>query len=163
MTRFDRIMTIRRLELPWHARLIAYDLAARANAKGQCYPLQTTLAKDNGVSVRTVERAIAHLRSINALHVDYGPNRNATYTLTLSQANPNPSVRRLEPVCEADISSTTVKLQADAKPQPIKRIKPGTCNRCKRRPSLHWTGPCEECLNRADHYRRTVAQITEEA
>ncbi len=159
MTRFDRIMSIRRLELPWHARLIAYDLAARANAKGQCYPLQTTLAKANGVSIRTVERAIAYLRSISALHVEYGPNRNATYTLTLSQAKSNPSVRRVQPVCEADISCTTVKLEAETKPPPSKRIKPGRCTRGCRRPSLHRVGPCEECVNREINYRRALAQI----
>ena len=161
MSPLDRQIAIRKLSLPWYARLIAYDLAARANAQGRCFPLQTTLAKDNGVSVATVQRAVAHLREIKAIRVDYGPNRNATYTLTLAQDNSMPSHRGVDALSQRDISGTT-EVEANAKPpaKPIKRFKPGTCNRCKRRPSLHWTGPCEECLNRADHYRRTVAQIT---
>ncbi len=159
MSPLQRQIAIRKLKLPWYARLIAYDLAARANAQDRCYPLQTTLAKDNGVSVRTVERAIAYLRSISALQVEYGPNRNATYTLTLSQAKSIPSVRRVEPVCEADISGTT-EVQAETKPQRGNPVKYGTCPRCKRRPSMKRVGPCEECANRADHYQRALRAIT---
>ncbi len=70
MAPLQRQIAIRKLKLPWYARLIAYDLAARANPHDRCYPLQITLAKDNGVSLATVQRAVAHLREIKAIRVE---------------------------------------------------------------------------------------------
>ena len=156
MTPLDRQIAVRNLAgLPWYARLIAYDLAARANRLEQCKPLQSTLAKDNGVSLATVGRAIAYLRHAGLLDVETG-KYHAVYTLKLDGSAT--SHRGISYVSQSDRSST-MKMQGDTKPQ-HKPLLPGQCPRCRRYHSMQ-TGLCEACETKQDRYRRAQAQVTQ--
>lgn len=105
MTPLERQKAIRKLAgLPWYARLILYDLAARCNSRDQCFPLQATLAKDNGVSLKTISRAVSHLTGAGLLEVKEGKHQ-ATYMLTLE--HPATSHRRTSYVSQTYRSSTT--------------------------------------------------------
>lgn len=48
-------------DLPHRARLVYLYLEQRANRDGICWPSQKRIAKDLGISVSTVKRAIADL------------------------------------------------------------------------------------------------------
>jgi hypothetical protein len=64
------------------AKLVAWTLATHANATtGQCNPGQSTLAAETGISVRTVQEALAVLVSIGALRVTHGRGNRASYEL----------------------------------------------------------------------------------
>ena len=158
MTRFERSKAIRGLDLPATHKAVLWALLSRANEAGECYPSLTTLAKDAGLGRSTLCRVLMTLCNNGLVKRQKGIKPSTLYTLQLVPLRDSAS-----PALAPEVVQLEVEANAKLPAKPIKRIKPGTCNRCKRRPSLHWTGPCEECLNRADHYRRTVAQITEEA
>lgn len=62
-----RTQRIREADLPSHLKLVLYDLAGRANSRDECWPAQTSIARDTGLGLRTVSRSLKDLRAIGVL------------------------------------------------------------------------------------------------
>ena len=58
----DAVRDLRGVTAP--EKLVLFVLATRADAKGRCVPSYRRLAKDTGLSRRTVMRAMAGLREL---------------------------------------------------------------------------------------------------
>lgn len=66
-------------------RAIMWALTNRANDKGVCWPSLTTIAKDSGISRRTVSRRLPHIEAMGELAIQSGgKDVSNTYTITLT-------------------------------------------------------------------------------
>ena len=69
-------------KLPKGSILAFMSLSIYANKNGQCWPAQTTLASDSGLSVRGLQKALALLESAGMISIKrQGKKRPNLYTL----------------------------------------------------------------------------------
>lgn len=59
------------------AKLVYLALSSRANDQMQCWPSQATIAKEAGMSVDSVTRALAELRDRNLLDFEIDPTKGS--------------------------------------------------------------------------------------
>ena len=83
----QRLEYLYRSELPSRAIAVYMYLADRARQKGTCFPSVPRIARDTGLSVNTVRRAIRDLKKTGFVLVDErvrwnGADSSNLYTLT---------------------------------------------------------------------------------
>ena len=64
-----RLETLYRSDLPHRAIAVYMYLSDRAGKEGSCFPAVPRIARDTGLSERTVQRAILDLKKGGFLHV----------------------------------------------------------------------------------------------
>ena len=83
MSPLERVRYLRRLRMPAHSKLVLYTVTSHANPLGSCWLLQSTLAEETGLGVRTIGRAVHFLNKHGLLiHVRHG-YKASTFHLTL--------------------------------------------------------------------------------
>ena len=87
----NKLEYIYRSELPSRAIVVYLYLADRAGKEGTCFPSVPRIARDTGLSGRTVQRAILDLERAGFVRVDgrlrkNGADSSNLYTLTETSA-----------------------------------------------------------------------------
>lgn len=108
MKPLDRIRTIRALNATAREKLILYDLQGRANANNQCWPGMETVAKDTGLSRRTVLRTVKALQQAGLLSYRK-TGRTHIYMLTLGNAAMRHSVTSDATQCHTKIKGKMLR------------------------------------------------------
>lgn len=152
MTPQQRQIAIRKLRLPFYARLVLYDLAARADEQGQCFPSINTLADENDLGRRTVDRALAYLRAAELIEQNRSPDRiNCIFTLRLEGRSRQTGVKvtpegRIKKYNEVDPPSGGPSQTDDQAGYWTRRGVP-ICERCQRNPRYAEDRYCQPCWN----------------
>lgn len=143
-TFFERIIAIRDTYVAGPAKAILFALGSRADAAGRCFPSLAQLAQDAGVSVSTVQRALAALELDGHVEEQKRDGTSSVYFV-----HPQPRSERPAPI-EANpghgdlgtpVSVTGLRGQADRAPRSERPTK-----RSKKKTKKHTTGsdraPC---------------------
>ncbi len=78
--------------LPNRAIVVYLYLADRAGQKGNCFPSVPRIARDTGLSERTVQRAVLDLKKAGFVHVDGRLRKNgadSSNLYTLAETGPS--------------------------------------------------------------------------
>lgn len=122
-------------DLGAHGLLVLLALAARADARGECWPAMATIARDSRVSVRTARSTVAELVRLRLVTVtrrraEEGRQGTSVYRLEpeamLRRAAAAPRVREVHP------GEPSVQ---DVPPTSVQRVQSGTLPECTERPS----------------------------
>ncbi len=89
MTGWQRMRYITGLDLPDSRKAVLWAILSRLNRDGVCWPGPAQLARDAGMSQRTLERIVPELQGAGLIDRVFRHRRSTVYTLTLETHSAN--------------------------------------------------------------------------